>query len=152
MHYSEYSSQVRWFGSNGKRYSKDFRTKKLAEQYARKLESKITAGNQDRPIRITLTDFSREHIKVMMNQMANTTLMDQKRPLRLFEKFIGGLVRLKEIQPRRAEAFLTDRLASGLAVETVNKDIRTLRRIFNLTIDPRGIWRDIPKRLPNTSA
>ncbi|MFC1604624.1 tyrosine-type recombinase/integrase [Planctomycetota bacterium] len=112
--------------------------KKLAVQYARKLESKIKAGNQDRPIRITLVDFSLEHIKVMMGQVAYATLMDQKRALRLFEKFIGGLVRLKEIQPRHAEAFIAERLASGLAVGTANKDIRTLRRIFNLAIDPRG--------------
>jgi integrase len=133
-----YSWTVRWFGTNGKRYSKDFKTKKLAEQYARKLESKIKAGNHDRPIRITLADFSREHINLMMGQVAYATLMDQKRALRLFEKFIGGLVRLKEIQPRRAEAFIAERLASGLAVGTINKDIRTLRRIFNLAIDPRG--------------
>jgi integrase len=70
------------------------------------------------------------------------TLMDQKRALRLFEKFIGGLVRLKEIQPRHAEAFIADRLASGLAIGTVNKDIRTLKRIFNLAIDPRGYLRE----------
>ncbi|UCE46479.1 MAG: tyrosine-type recombinase/integrase [Phycisphaerales bacterium] len=133
-----YSWTVRWFGTNGKRYSKDFKTKKLAEQHARKLESKIEARNHDRPIRITLADFSREHIKLMMGQVAYATLMDQKRALRLFEKFIGGLVRLKEIQPRRAEAFIAERLASGLAVGTINKDIRTLRRIFNLAIDPRG--------------
>jgi hypothetical protein len=33
-------------------------------------------------------------------------------------------------------------LACGLAVGTVNKDIRTLRRIFNLAIDPRGFLED----------
>jgi len=45
---------------------------------------------------------------------------------------------LQEIQPRHAEAFIAERLASDLTVGTVNKDIRTLRRIFNLAIDPRG--------------
>ena len=74
--------------------------------------------------------FSQKHIKVMMGQVAYTTLMDQKRALRLFEKFIGGLVRLKEIQPRHAEAFIAERLAYGLAVGTVNKDIRTLEANF----------------------
>jgi integrase len=43
---------------------------------------------------------------------------------------------------RHAEAFIAGRLASGLAVGTVNKDIRTLRRIFNLAIDPRGYLRE----------
>ena len=47
-------------------------------------------------------------------------------------------MKLREIKPRHAENFIANRLAKGLAVATVNKDIRTLRRVFNLAIDPRG--------------
>jgi integrase len=129
---------VRWFGTTGKRYSKDFKTKKLAESYARDLDSRIKVAKQDRPSRITLAEFIHEHLHVMRGQVAYATLMDQKRALEFFEKFIGGSVRLKEIQPRHAEGFIAERLASDLAIGTVNKDIRTLRRIFNLAIDPRG--------------
>jgi integrase len=129
---------VRWFGTTGKRYSKDFETKKLAERYARDLDGKIRVAKQDRPSRITLAEFIHEHLHVMRGQVAYATLMDQKRALTFFEKFIGGSVALQEIQPRHAEGFIAERLASDLAVGTVNKDIRTLRRIFNLAIDPRG--------------
>jgi integrase len=74
----------------------------------------------------------------MKGQVAYATLDDQKRALRLFEKYIGSSIRLSKIKPRHAEAFIAHRLASGLSVATVNKDIRTLRRIFNLAIEPRG--------------
>ncbi len=137
-----HSWTVRWFGTTGRRYSKDFKTKKLAEKYARDLDSKIKVAKQDRPIRITLAKFIQEHLHVMRGQVAYATLTDQKRALRFFEKFIGGSVRLHEIQPRHSEAFIAERLASGLAIGTVNKDIRTLRRIFNLAIDPRGYLED----------
>jgi integrase len=129
---------VRWFGTTGKRYSKDFKTKKLAERFARDLDSKIKVAKQDRPTRITLAGFISEHLGVMKGQLAYATVMDQKRALKFFEKFIGGSTRLHEVQPRHAEAFVAERLASDLAVGTVNKDIRTLKRIFNLAIDPRG--------------
>ena len=133
-----HSWTVRWFGTTGKRYSKDFKTKRLAERYARDLDSRIKVAKQDRPSRIALAEFIDEHLHVMKGQIAHGTLMDQKRALRFFEKFIGGSVTLQEMQPRQAEGFIAERLACGLTVGTVNKDIRTLRRIFNLAIDPRG--------------
>ena len=34
--------------------------------------------------------------------------------------------------------YVAARLRSGVAIATVNKDIRTLKRIFNLAINPRG--------------
>ncbi len=137
-----HSWTVRWFGTTGKRYSKDFKTKKLAERYARDLDGKIRTASQDKPARITLAKFIQEHLRVMRGQVAYATLTDQGRALRLFEKFIGGSTRLHEIQPRHGEAFIAERLASGLAVATVNKDIRTLRHIFNLAVDPRGYLED----------
>jgi len=63
---------------------------------------------------------------------------DQIRALKLFEKFIGSSILLTNIKPRNAEAFIANRLASGLSIASVNKDIRTLKRIFNLAIAPRG--------------
>lgn len=137
-----YGWTVWWFGTTGRRYSKDFKTKKLAEKYALDLDSKIKVAKQDRPIRVTLSEFIQEHMHVMRGQVAYATLMDQKRALTFFEKFIGGSVSLQKIQPRHAEGFIAERLASDLAIGTVNKDIRTLRRIFNLAIDPRGYLED----------
>lgn len=63
---------------------------------------------------------------------------DQKRALKFFENFIRGSVFLSKIKPRHAEAFIAYRLSTVPSVSTVNKDIRTLRSIFNLAIEPRG--------------
>ena len=73
-----------------------------------------------------------------MGQVADTTLYDQVRALRLFEKYIGGSTWLHRILPSQAEDFVASRIASGVTVGTVNKDIRTLRHVFDLAIEPRG--------------
>jgi integrase len=133
-----HSWEVRWFSTKGQRYSKSFETKKLAEQFARQLQEDVNRGKADRPEKVSLSSFMKEHKKVMIGQVAHATLCDQIRALKLFENFIGGSTFLTSIKPRNAEAFIANRLASGLAVASVNKDIRTLKRIFNLAIEPRG--------------
>lgn len=133
-----HSWTVRWYGTTGRRYSKDFKTRKLADSYARKLQAKVETRRQDKPENITLSDFMEEHTSVMTGQVAYASLADQERALRLFEKYIGGRIRLHEITPRHAESFIAHRLSSGIAVGTVNKDIRTLKSIFNRAIDLRG--------------
>lgn len=129
---------VGWYGTNNKRYRIVFGTRKEAERHAVELQGRVRLGRADKPRRITFADFVSEHEEVMRGQVACRTLAEHIRALRLFEKFIGGSIRLSKIEPRHAEAFIAQRLASGLSVATVNKDIRTLRRIFNLAIEPRG--------------
>jgi integrase len=133
-----HSWTVRWYGNTGKRYARNFKTRILADQFARKLQEDINRGKADRPDKISLSAFIREHKEVMAGQVAYATLYDQIRALEFFKKFIGGSVLLTKIKPREAEAFIAYRIKSGSAIETANKDIRTLRRIFNLAIDPRG--------------
>ncbi|TRO43202.1 hypothetical protein E2P42_02485 [Candidatus Bathyarchaeota archaeon] len=74
----------------------------------------------------------------MVGQKAHTTLKDHLQALRLFAEHVGWRTVLEQISPRHAESFVARRLADGLATGTVNKDIRTLRGIFNLAIEPRG--------------
>lgn len=133
-----HSWEVRWFGATGKRYSKNFKTKKLAEQFTRKLQEEVNKGKADRPSRITLHEFIIEHGKLMQGQVAYATLVDQMRALRFFENFIGGSTVLTSIHSRQAEGFIAQRFTSGISAATVNKDITTLKRVFNLAIDPRG--------------
>ena len=130
--------EVRWFGTAGKRYSRNFKTRKEAERFKRKLQEDVNRGKADRPSKISLLDFSIEHKKLMKGQVAHATLVDQMRALKFFENFIGGSTALTDIHPRQAEAFISHRLSSDVTVATVNKDIRTLKRIFNLAIEPRG--------------
>jgi len=128
---------VRWYGTDSKRYGKVFKTRKEAERYASELQKRVSLGKANKPRKITLAGFICEHAKVMKGQVAPATLRDQLRALRFFEKFIGGSIILCNIRPGHAEAFIAKRLASGIEVATVNKDIRTLRRAFNLAIEPR---------------
>jgi integrase len=133
---------VRWYGTDNKRYGKVFRTRKEAERYASDLQVRVCLGNADKPKKLTLHEFVREHEKVMRGQVAYGTLQVQMRALKLFENFIGGSMTLSGIRPRHAEAFIADRLASEISTSTVNKYIRTLRRVFNLAVEPRGYLRE----------
>ncbi|MCK4999681.1 MAG: site-specific integrase [Anaerohalosphaera sp.] len=129
---------VRWYSTdNKKRYGKVFKTRKEAERCAAKLQNEVHSGRADRPIDITLHGFLIEHEAVMKGQVAIATLHDHIRALTLFENFIGGSTKLIRITARDAEAFIASRLELR-EIETANKDIRTLRSIFNRAINPRG--------------
>lgn len=129
---------TRWFGSNGKRYSKSFNTRKEAERYAKEIQARAVKGQSDKPQRITLWAFRSEHERIMVGQVAAKTLKEHTRALRLFAHHVGDNVPLFRISARHAESFVAKRLTQGLAVGTVNKDIRTLKGIFNLAIELRG--------------
>ena len=130
---------VRWYGTNEKkRYGKVFKKRKEAQRYASELQSRVCLGKADRPKKITLHQFRLEHECVMKGQVAYATLRDHVRALKFFEKFIRESTLLSKIKPRHAEAFVAHRLSTVPSIATVNKDIRTLRGIFNLAIEPRG--------------
>ena len=134
----KHSWEVRWYGSDGKRYSKSFKTRKEANEHAKIIQAKVDKGKADKARKITLSEFSMEHNKVMVGQVAHSTLKDQMRALRFFADHLGHDMPLDRIKPRYAESFISYRLASGRTAGTVNKDIRTLKAIFNLAIEPRG--------------
>jgi integrase len=134
----KYSSCSGWYSSEGKRYSKSFRDRKEAEKHANTVQEKVDRGKCDKPRRITLADFIVEHSQVMVGQKAHTTVKDHLRALGFFADHVGSKTMLERVSPRHAESFVAKRLTSGLAIGTVNKDIRTLRGIFNLAIEPRG--------------
>lgn len=134
----KYSWEVRWYGSEGKRYSKSFKSRKEADEYARIVQEKVDKGRADKPRKVMLQYFIKEHGNLMKGQLAHSSVIDQMRALRLFVKYIGDDVPLTKITAQDVESFVAYRFGQGLAVATVNKDIRTLRRIFNLAISPRG--------------
>jgi len=128
---------VRWCSTN-KKYGKVFKTRKEVEKYALELQAQVSLGRADKPRRVTIHEFIGEHEKVMKGQVAFTTLKDQLRGLRFIEKSIGESFLLSKIKPRHAEAFIAQRFPTVTSVTAVNKDIRTLKRIFNIAIEPRG--------------
>jgi len=129
---------VRWCGTNHKKYGKLFKTRKEAERHASELQKRVCLGKADKPKKITLREFRLEHEQVMKGQIAYGTIQEHMRALKFFENYIGSSIVLSKIQPRDAEAFIASRLESGCRTATVNKDIGTLHRIFNLAIEPRG--------------
>ena len=129
---------ARWFGLDGTRYSRSFKNRKEAERFAENKQLEIRRGRADPLPAITLGDFASEHERVMRGQVAWRTLQDQMRALNFLMKHVGRRMKLQSISARYAESFIASRLASGLEASTVNKDIRTLKRLFNLAIEPRG--------------
>jgi len=129
---------VRWYGTTGKRYGEVFETRKEAERHTTELQRQLSSGRGDKPRRIALHDFIREHERVMKGQVACGTLEEHVRALNMFAKHVGGDIELSKIQPHHAEAFLAQRLAGGCSTSTANKDLGTLRRVFNLAVEPRG--------------
>ena len=133
-----FSWEVRWYDSEGKRLSKSFKDRKEAQEYSRQLQDKVNIGKADKPAKITLTEFIKEHKRLMKGQVAHSTLIEQDRILNLFKEHVGVNVCLDKIRPCHAEAFVSFRLTQNRAIATVNKEIRTLRGVFNLAITPRG--------------
>jgi integrase len=133
---------TRWYGTTGKRHGKLFDKRIKAEIYARKVQVLVESGKQDEPERISFHEFVVEHKRLKGGQIAHATLTDQMRALNLFEAFLGPRKLLSQITPRDAEAFIASRSASDLSIGTVNKDVRTLKAIFNLAIEPRGYLRE----------
>jgi len=55
---------VRWFGSDGKRFSKSFESRARAERYAETTQAEIRVGKDDRPRSATLTDLARIYLEL----------------------------------------------------------------------------------------
>lgn len=133
----KYSWEVRWYDSEGKRLSKSFKDRKEADQHARQIQDKVERGKADKPKQITLGEFIKEHAELMKGQVTYATLEDQVRALASFADHVGENKLFAKITPRHAESFI-HRLSKVPSVNTVSKDTRTLKGIFNRAIDPCG--------------
>ena len=138
MAHTKVSISRKWYGSEGKQYSKSFKSRKEASQYAKKRQRKVDKGQRDRPKKTTLAQFTDEHRRVMAGRIAHTTLKHQVRMQNMLSKHVGSGRVLSRISPREAESFVASRVSLGRAVATVNKDMRTLKGIFNIAVEPRG--------------
>jgi integrase len=134
----DHSWVVRWFGLEGNRYSKSFDSRKEAEWFAETKQAEVREEKADPPDDISLDEFIVEHKRVMRGQVSPCYLYDQLRALQAFKKHLPPNIQLRDIKPRHAESFVAARLDSGVKVASVNKDIRTLKRVFGLAIEPRG--------------
>jgi len=129
-----FSWSARWFGIEGQRYSKSFRTRREAERFAEKQQASVRAGKADPPPDISLRDFYREHLGFMKGSIAPTTHRMHAAVIELLAGEVGWQRALRRITVRDIERFRSKRLQAGIAPSTANKELGTLKRIFNLGI------------------
>gem|GEM_PF-438755 len=129
-----FSWSVRWFGSDGKRYSKSFKTRKEAEYYAELKQSDVRSGKPDLPKKITLKYFYDEHKELMERNLAKSTLRLHLEVMSELAKRVGWNCELKRVKSTDIERVRASRLKMGIAPATSNKEFRALKRVFNLAI------------------
>jgi hypothetical protein len=127
-----FSWVVRWFGSDGNRYSKSFEGREEAERFAETKQNEVRQGNGDRPRSCTLREFYAEHRVLSKGSMSRNTLIMQLSTIRLLATRTGWERDLRKVASRDIEAFRAWRSNDGLAPATVNKDVKQLKRLFNL--------------------
>jgi integrase len=125
---------MRWFGIDLKRYSKSFRLRKEAERFAETKQQEVRQGKGDPPKWMTLDAFYLEHEKLMQGKVRHNTLRMQMATLGNFAACVGWDADIKHIRMRDIEKFSAVRAATGIETITVNKEVKTLKRLFNLAI------------------
>ena len=129
-----FSWSVRWFSSDGKRYSKSFKTRKEAENYAETKQLDVRSGKPDLPKKITLKYFYDEHKELMEKNLAKSTLRLHLEVMSNLSDRVGWNCDLKRVKPTDIERVRALRLKSGIAQATSNKEFRAMKRVFNLAI------------------
>ena len=125
---------VRWFGTDQQRYSKSFASRKEADRFAEEKQSNVRQGQADPPPKMTLREFHKEHEAVMHRTVGPKTLDMQLAALSLLADAVGWDRRLDRLSRRDLEQFRAQRLAADLAPASVNREMRALKRVFNLAI------------------
>lgn len=125
---------VRWFGADGNRYSRSFETGKEATRFAQTKQFEVREGDADPPPEITLREYRKEHEAVMKGNVAASTLGLHLKALDLLAGQVGWDRPLQRVSVRDMERFRAARLAKGLAASSVNREIRSLKRLFNLAV------------------
>ena len=125
---------VRWFGLDGNRYSKSFESRKEAERFAETKQMEVRDGNSDPPKEILLKDFAKEHGELMKGNLAPKTLGMHLATMGLLADFLGWERTLDRISVRDIEKFRASRLQTGISASSANRELKTLKRIFNLAV------------------
>ena len=79
---------VRWFGSDGKRYSRSFKGRKEADKFAESTQAAMRVGKADEPQSVTLAEFATMYLD-LRGDLAMTTRSEYERALRLLKEFLG---------------------------------------------------------------
>jgi len=125
---------VRWYGCDGRRYSKSFKRRKEAERFAEKKQIEVRAGNGDPQPEISLQQYYREHERLMKGNLRPESLRVHLASIELLAETVGWNRQLSKVSVRDIETARSNRLRAAIAPATANKEVKALRRIFNLAI------------------
>jgi len=134
---------VRWFNSDGQRYSRSFPTRKEAELFTEEKQKDVRQGQKDEPRSITLKEFTDLYRKIRTD-LAEGTAQEHERTLKRLQEVLGRDRLLEKITPIEARKFLAQfrqrkRKENPISPATVNKVLRKCRRIFREAVDCRLI-------------
>jgi len=130
---------VRWFGSDGKRYSKSFKTRKEAERYTEEKQSEVRNGKADQLGNVSLKEFTKMYLDIR-NDLSPKTHREQARVLRFMQDRFGADRPIRKVTPIDARSFISwyrqrKRKDTPVSPATVNKVLRECRRIFREAMD-----------------
>ena len=130
---------ARWYGLDGKRFSKSFESRKEADRFAERKQVEVRVGKGDQPRTITLAEFSRMYLD-LRGDLAPMTKIEHGRTLRFLKEFLGHrkIVRkVTSLDARRFVAWYREREHRGRtpATATVNKAVRECKRIFREAVE-----------------
>ena len=101
-----FSWAVRWLGSDGKRFSRSFKSRREADRYAEKKQAEIRVGKGDRLRAVTLVEFARMYLD-LRGDLAPATRLEHERTLRFLSEFLGRRMVVSRVTPVDARRFIT---------------------------------------------
>lgn len=130
---------VRWYGSDGQRYSKSVATRKEADRLAEEVQADVRAGKGDLPQEMTLKAFGAMYLKIRTG-LTERTQQEHERTLNVLRERLGDTRPVHKITPldaRQLISWFRKRKFKGkpIAPATANKVLRECRRIFREAVD-----------------
>lgn len=125
---------ARWVSGEGRRHSRSFRIKRQAQSFAAQKQIDIQDALATGLTEISLRDFHIEHRQLTYGNVTPRTLSLHLSTLASLADLLGWDRSMHTISVRDIERFRASRLSTGIAAATSNKDIKILKRLFNLAI------------------
>ncbi|HSA28743.1 MAG TPA: site-specific integrase, partial [Phycisphaerae bacterium] len=125
---------ARWFGSDGKRYSKSFKSRREADQFAESTQAAMRVGKADQPQAVTMAEFASMYLE-LRGDLAPMSRLEHGYALRLLGECLGDdqvVCKVSSLDARRFLAWYRERMHRGRtpSAGTVNKILRECHRIF----------------------
>lgn len=129
-----FSWVVRWYGSDGNRYSKSFESRKEADRFSESRQPDVPKGHGDPPKAARSAFFIVSTFRSPRDPWHARRCWGQTSALRQLASRVGWDRDLRKITSRDIEGFRAWRseCPNVESAATVNKDVKILKRLFNL--------------------